>query len=91
MSGWRSTSAYQRWARTVIDNSNGICALCGRPVDLTLPGTNKWGPTADHIIPRIEGGAELDPRNGQLAHRTCNITKENLRRKYGQANPSRKW
>lgn len=29
----------------------GTCALCGRPVDTSLPGTHPWGPTIEHTIP----------------------------------------
>lgn len=91
MSGWRSTYRYQQWCKQVIDNSDGICALCGKPVDLTLSGMDKWGPTADHILEVCEDGQKLDPANGQLAHRTCNVRKENARRQRPSINPSRAW
>jgi hypothetical protein len=27
------------------------CCLCGRPVDVALPGMSRWGPTVEHRIP----------------------------------------
>ena len=43
-----------------------ICILCG------LPGAN----SADHIIPRSEGGAVYDLANLGPAHRGCNYSRQ---------------
>lgn len=49
----RTASRYQRLRREYIArHDNGSpCALCHRPIDLTLPGTAKWGPTIEHRVP----------------------------------------
>ncbi len=61
-----------------------ICGLCHQPIDKRLPrgGRNPHprSATVDHIIPVIDGGAELDPSNLQPAHRDCNLAKEAARR-----------
>lgn len=92
MAGLRSTYPYQQWQKRVLRDSNGICQLCYRAVDMTLSGMHKWGPVADHIVEVCEGGPMFDPRNGQLAHRWCNEEKERRRRaRRKQLNPSRRW
>lgn len=51
----------------------------GRYVDKTLPGTHRWGPTADHLVPLLLGGPEL-VRDGavlHLAHNWCNAARSN--------------
>jgi len=80
----RTSSRYQRTRREYIarhDNGHP-CALCHRPIDLTLPGTAKWGPTIEHRIPvrTLRLHAETwdalvtltcDTRSWALAHSTC--------------------
>lgn len=51
----------------VYARSNGMCALCGKPVDPD-------DATIDHIIPKSRGGEHV-PDNWQLAHRRCNTRK----------------
>lgn len=53
------------------------CALCGRPVDKTLPPTDPGAPEVDEIIPVSLGGDPLAWSNVQLAHRACNQRKSN--------------
>lgn len=48
------------------------CWICGHAVDLTLPGTHPYGPTADHVIPLSHGGDPRDRSNLRLAHLRCN-------------------
>lgn len=48
------------------------CHLCGKKVNMALPGTEPMGPTIDHLIPVSAGGTD-DPANVRLAHRACNI------------------
>lgn len=43
-----------------------VCIICG------LPGSN----SADHIIPRSEGGAVYDLANLGPAHRGCNYSRQ---------------
>lgn len=71
----RNTRAWQRVRRRVIDEEQ-LCWRCGLPVDKTLPGTDLWGPTADHVVPLIKGGALLDRRNLRLAHMRCNAERQ---------------
>ena len=53
------------------------CAICGRPIDYSLPPLHPWSYELDEIIPVSLGGDELDPNNVQPAHRICNERKGN--------------
>ena len=53
----------------------GWCALCGKPVDMTLSGRTALGPSVDHIVATTAGGSWFDPGNWQLAHLECNNKK----------------
>lgn len=53
------------------------CALCGQPVDKTLPPNDPGAPEVDEIIPVSRGGNPLAWNNVQLAHRLCNQRKSN--------------
>lgn len=53
------------------------CALCGLPVDKTLPPNDPGAPEVDEIIPVSLGGDPLKWSNCQLAHRLCNQRKGN--------------
>lgn len=53
------------------------CALCGRPVDKTLPPNDPGAPEVDEITPISLGGNPLLWSNVQLAHRICNQRKGN--------------
>ena len=60
----------------VIEKSNGLCGLCGQPVDLALKGPDPASASVDHIDPISLGGSDtLD--NVQLAHFWCNSSKCN--------------
>lgn len=52
---------------------NPDCALCGKPIDYTLPYLDPWEFVVDHVIPIDIGGDELS--NKQAAHRCCNRDK----------------
>lgn len=69
----RRTWAWQQLRQLVIAGSDPVCALCGRPVDITLPGTHRWGPSVDAIIPHVQGGSHTDPANLRLTHLRCNL------------------
>ena len=30
---------------------HGTCCMCGQPVDTSLPGTHRYGPTIEHRLP----------------------------------------
>lgn len=56
------------------------CALCGKPIDYSLPAGHPMSYELDEIVPVSLGGSPLDPRNVQPAHRSCNQRKGNGRR-----------
>lgn len=53
------------------------CALCGKPVDKSLPYLHPMSAVVDEIIPVSRGGDPLAWGNVQLAHRSCNRLKSN--------------
>jgi len=66
----------------LIERDNGICQICGKPVDLTDGWYDECDqfhvgrnyPTVDHIIPITRGG-DNTWNNVQLAHQHCNSAK----------------
>ena len=67
---WHQTRAI------VLATRPAICAYCGQPIDLTLPGTHPDGPTVDHLIPVSRGGTDT-PSNLAPMHQRCNAAKRN--------------
>lgn len=56
------------------ERDHGICAICGKPVNMeTDTCDNEYG-SIDHIIPLAKGGTHTWD-NVQLAHRICNSRK----------------
>lgn len=53
------------------------CGICGKKVDMRLPGGHLKGPSIDHIIPRGDGGTNARA-NLRLAHMICNSIRQNL-------------
>lgn len=53
---WYETPEHKAWAKAVIASDGGKCRVCGS-TDRPL--------YADHIIEIKDGGAKLDPSNGQ--------------------------
>lgn len=67
----------QRWTLVEIaERDHNTCGLCQKPVDMTLNGLHRYGPTIDHIIPLP---LSRDDRriNVRLTHRICNIERGN--------------
>jgi 5-methylcytosine-specific restriction endonuclease McrA len=56
---------------------DSICALCGKPVDKSLPAGDPMCGEVDEIIPVSRGGSPYAMSNVQLAHRICNQRKGN--------------
>lgn len=50
------------------------CYLCQEVIDLTLPRTNRFGATIDHVIPISKGGQDIMD-NLKLTHWICNNRK----------------
>lgn len=55
--------------------TQNICAICGKPVDFSIPYPHPLSACIDHIIPVAKGGHPSDINNMQLAHMTCNRQK----------------
>ena len=69
----RNTSVRDRHRKTIA-KSRPPCALCGEPIDYTLPYLDPGEFVVDHKTPLNRGGTDtLD--NKQAAHRLCNRLK----------------
>lgn len=55
----------QQWVKRTIAEYGELCINCG------LPGSD----SADHIIPRADGGAVFDLDNLGPSHRRCNYSR----------------
>lgn len=53
------------------------CAICGDPIDYSLPAGDPAAFEVDEDLPCSLGGSELDWDNLQPAHRLCNRLKGN--------------
>lgn len=62
---WREARAW------VLENYTH-CWLCLRPVNKTLSGRHRLGPSVDHVMPLSRGGDPLDREGLRLAHTGCN-------------------
>lgn len=51
------------------------CALCGKPIDYSLPAGHPMSYELDEIVPVSKGGSPYDIDNVQPAHRCCNQAK----------------
>jgi 5-methylcytosine-specific restriction endonuclease McrA len=72
----RSTH-YALNVRELAQRDGTDCALCLKPVDMSLRKSDPGGfmcPSIDHITPRSRGGLD-EAANLQLAHLLCNIRK----------------
>lgn len=105
----RSSSQYRRlraqWLKHAPNPSP--CALCGMPVDTTLPGTHPWGPTIEHAIPirwthtltrdsKQAHALACDTSQWAIAHKRCQDRQgahaaNAVRRTRVQPNASRRW
>lgn len=56
----------------IVARDGNNCRRCGLPVDLTLSGLNRLGPTIGHIIAAALGGTDALANLG-LEHRMCNL------------------
>lgn len=53
------------------------CALCGAPIEYSLPAGHPMSFEVDEIVPVSRGGDPLDFSNTQPSHRVCNQRKGN--------------
>lgn len=58
----------------VWDRDQGICHLCGDPVDASLRHPHPLSKSLDHVVPLARGGHHA-MSNAALAHLICNIRK----------------
>jgi hypothetical protein len=58
----------------IYERDHGLCGICGKAVDRSLPPLHPMSFTLDHIIPLTKGG-EHSAANVQVAHRVCNSRK----------------
>ena len=63
--------------RRVFAMSSGYCAICGKPIDLSLSSGSDLSPELDEIVPVSRGGSPYDIDNLQVVHRICNRRKSN--------------
>jgi len=61
--------------RRVFSMNDGVCAICGRELNINLPAGNPLSPELDEIIPIARGGSAYDIDNLQAVHRICNQRK----------------
>ena len=71
----RNTATRDRH-RAIIRRGQPPCALCGQPIDYTLPHLDPMAYVVDHVIPLDAGGPD-ELNNKQPAHRSCNRSKSN--------------
>lgn len=67
---------YRRNRKRILATQS-VCAICGKPVDMTLKSPHPMSATVDHIIPVSKGGHPSAMDNLQLAHWICNRLKSN--------------
>ncbi|BCV18286.1 hypothetical protein ATOBIA_N05760 [Atopobiaceae bacterium P1] len=72
-----SNGSRRRSVRKRLASMGLPCAICGDPIDYSLP-PGLWGSfEVDEVTPYSLGGSELDMDNLQPAHRLCNELKGN--------------
>lgn len=73
----RANSTRRNKLRARIKAQGLPCALCGGPIDYSLPAGDPMSYEVDEIIPVSLGGDPLDIDNCQPVHRICNQRKGN--------------
>jgi 5-methylcytosine-specific restriction endonuclease McrA len=73
----RDNTAAWRKAKAAAKARTNICALCGYPIDYTLPKGSPYSCHIDHIVPLAHGGDPYDPANLRPVHAICNLRRPN--------------
>lgn len=81
----RANSSRRNKIRARIKAEGEPCALCGLPIDYSLPPGDPMAFEVDEIVPVSLGGNPLDITNCQAVHRICNQRKGN--RLYATTHP----
>lgn len=82
------------WRRIVAElRRAGLpCAICGHPIDYTLPHNDAMSFTVDHAIPRrMAPWLAEDRANLRPAHRRCNSSDGDRTRTVKRKRISRQW
>jgi 5-methylcytosine-specific restriction endonuclease McrA len=69
--------AWQKLRALVLRTMRPVCGICFEPIDMTLSGRHRMGPTVHHLQPRSKGGAVYDRRLLVPAHNKCNAEQGN--------------
>lgn len=64
----------------IAERDQDICHICKEPVDLAVDTYHPRSRTFDHVIPLVKGGPHTAD-NVKVAHRLCNVRKDNLTRR----------
>ncbi len=67
----------RRAVRAWLRSRGDPCALCGKPIDYSLPSGHPMSFEVDEIVPVSKGGSPYERSNVQAAHRICNQRKGN--------------
>lgn len=67
----------RRKIRAWLKAQGNPCALCGKPIDYSLPARHPMSFEVDEIVPVSLGGSPYSRDNVQAAHRICNQRKGN--------------
>ena len=75
-------TAHVKRLRPLLDaRADGICELCGRPLDYDAPPRSSDYPSVDHVVPLHAGGTELPGVDDlRLVHHGCNTARGNRTR-----------
>lgn len=77
MTDFRRKHAWKQARKRAIRLSDGVCGICGRPIDLESKRSFKdpLSINVDHIVPLVKGGDPYDIDNLRVVHRICNLIK----------------
>lgn len=73
----KTNGAARRKLRAAVRAEGLPCALCGMPIDYSLPAGDPMSYELDEIVPVSKGGSPYERANVQPAHRICNQRKGN--------------
>lgn len=79
--GRTDNTAWRRARRRAVQQANGLCQQCHKPLNPAAPRATPDATEIDHIVPLSKGGAPYDPANLRALHRRCH----QLRQKVGTA------
>lgn len=73
----KANGSARRKLRDAVRAEGLPCALCGMPIDYSLPAGDPMSYELDEIVPVSKGGSPFERANVQPAHRICNQRKGN--------------